>query len=282
MWDANDDDDAAFEGRINPVLKEIGDRCKAVTSTARQQLHEPAPAPTPAPTLPAGRAQNLTSAAGAHGITSSSLRTQQREQEASKGPAVTMVHQMPSAASCMASGSFAEMAAFFREEREQFNQERAQFREERAQCEAKLEAQRAQFEAKLDAERAQCDAKLDAQRQAWEARLETQRQELEKVWEAKLEAQRQSCELRFAHCHRDALEARELRLQARFEALHASKLLSDDELYILENLVVDNLEGSESAGEGGERHSTVSSLVRLSERVASDAGLARQLRRKYI
>ena len=273
MWNANDDDDAAFERRINPLVKEIGDRCKVVTAKARQQLHEPAPAPTPAPTLPAGQAQKLTTAAGAHGITSSSLHTQLREQEASKGPAVTTVHQMPSAANSMSSGSFAEMAAFFREER-------AQFREERAQFEAKLDAQRAQFEAKLDAERAQCDAKLDAQRQAWEARLETQRQELEKACAAKLEAQRQSCELRFEHCR--ALEARELRLQARFEDLHASKLLSDDELYILENLVVDNLEESAIASEGGECHSIVGSLVRLSERVASDAGLARQLRRKYI
>ena len=240
MWSANDDDDAAFERRVNPVLKEIGDRCKVVAAEGRQQLHEPTPAPSPAPTLPAARAPALTIAGGAHG--SSPRRIQQREHDESKAPAVTVVHQTPSADSSMASGSFAEMAAFFREEREQFREERAQF-----------------------------EAKLEAQRQLWEARLEAQRQELEKVWEAKLEAQRS---------RRDASEAR--LLQARFEALHASKLLSDDELYILENLVVDNLEESERSGGEGESNDTVNSLVRLSEHVASDAGLAWQLRRKSI
>ena len=173
------------------------------------------------------------------------------------------VQRMPSTASSMTSGSFAEMAGFIREER-------AFISEERAQIEAKVQAQRQEWEAKLEAQRQEWEAKLEAQRQEWEAQRQEWEAKLEKAWTAKLDAERR---------RQDASEARQL--QARFEALHACKLLSDDELYILENLVVDNLEESKRSGGEGESH-TVSSLVRLSEHVASDAGLARQLRRKYL
>jgi len=226
MWDANGDDDDAFERRATPVLREIGERCKVIAAEAGQQPHEPTPAPSPAPTRQVAHAQTPGNRAP-HGSTSLSQSNQQGEIKAPEGPA-----------SSMTTGSFAEMAAFIREER-----------------------------AFISKERAQIDAKLEAQRQEWEAKLEAQRQE----WEAKLKAQ----------CRRqEASEARQL--QARFEALHASKLLSDDELYVLENLVVDNLEESERSGGEGESNDTVNSLVRLSEHVASDAGLARQLRRKYM
>jgi Skp family chaperone for outer membrane proteins len=168
----------------------------------------------------------------------------------------TVLQRTPSTASSMTSGSFAEMTAFIREER------------------AFRESQRQEWEAKLEAQRQEWEAKLEAQRQEWEAKLETQLQEreatLQKAWTAKLKGQRS---------RRDASDARVL--QARFEALHTSKLLSDDELYILENLVFDNVQDSER-GEEGESHSTVGSLVRLCELATSDAGLARQLRRKYI
>ena len=233
MWDANEDDDAAFERRANPVLREIGDRCKVVVAEAGQQRHQPAPRPAPARQV----AQPQTPSVGApHGSTSSSHSNQQREKTAQEGaPAVaTALQRTPSTASSMTSVSFAEMAAFIREERA--------FRE--------------------------------SQRQEWEAKLETQLQEreatLQKAWTAKLKGQRSRI---------DASDARVL--QARFEALHTSKLLSDDELYILENLVFDNVQDSER-GEEGESHSTVGSLVRLCELATSDAGLARQLRRKYI
>ena len=251
MWDAIEDDDAAFERRASPVLREIGDRCKVVAAKAGQQPHRPPLAPSSAPTRQVAQAQ--TPDAGApHGSRSSSLSNQQREKKVQEEPTVAAVQRMPSTASSMTSGSFAEMAGFIREER-------AFISEERAQIEAKLEAQRQEWEAKLEAQRQE----WEAQRQEWEAKLE-------KAWTAKLDAERR---------RQDASEARQL--QARFEALHACKLLSDDELYILENLVVDNLEESKRSGGEGESH-TVSSLVRLSEHVASDAGLARQLRRKYL
>ncbi len=277
MWDANEDDDAAFERRANPVLREIGDRCKVVVAEAGQQRHQPAPRPAPTRQV----AQPQTPSVGApHGSTSSSHSNQQREKTAQEGaPAVaTVLQRTPSTASSMTSVSFAEMAAFIREERafrESQRQEwEAKLETQRKESDAKLETQRKESDAKLKTERQEWEAKLESQRQEWEAKLETQLQEreatLQKAWTAKLKPQRSRT---------DASDARVL--QARFEALHTSKLLSDDELYILENLVFDNVQDSER-GEEGESHSTVGSLVRLCELATSDAGLARQLRRKYI
>ena len=57
--------------------------------------------------------------------------------------------------------------------------------------------------------------------------------------------------------------------------MHAARLLLDDELYKLEDIVADALE---EEGEAGER---VARLVALSGRVSGDAALARQLRRKF-
>ena len=53
----------------------------------------------------------------------------------------------------------------------------------------------------------------------------------------------------------------------------------------LEDIIIDNLD--ETAGEGGDVHdgrgyAKMVSLFRLSERVANNATLARQLRRKYL
>ena len=304
MWDANEDDDAAFERRAYPVLREIGGRCKVVVAGAGQQTHEPTPAPSPGPTRQV--AQPQTPGMGApHGSTSSSHSNQQQENKAEVGPpAVATVQRMPSTASSSTSGGFAEMAAFIREERTFISEERTQIEAkletQRQEWEARLEAQRQEwesqrkeFETKLETQRKECEAKLETQRKESEAKLETQRQE----WEVKLDTQRQANEsqlhereakletawkskLEAQRSRRDASEARVL--QARFEALHACKLLSDDELYILENLLVDNLEDCDRSRGEGESHSMVSSLVRLSEHAASDAGLARQLRRKYI
>ena len=61
MWDAESDDDAAFERRLDSVTREIGDRGKVLLPEAVTPLREPAPTPAPAP-VPSGAA---TSAAAA-------------------------------------------------------------------------------------------------------------------------------------------------------------------------------------------------------------------------
>ena len=60
------------------------------------------------------------------------------------------------------------------------------------------------------------------------------------------------------------------------ESLHASKLLTDEELFRLEDGIADSWE---ERGEGGAEQ--VSKLALLSERLASDAALAQQLWRKF-
>ena len=52
MWDAEKDDDAAFERRLDSVVREIGERGKLLmVSEAVPPFHEPSPAPAPRATL---------------------------------------------------------------------------------------------------------------------------------------------------------------------------------------------------------------------------------------
>jgi hypothetical protein len=64
-------------------------------------------------------------------------------------------------------------------------------------------------------------------------------------------------------------------LQARLEALSAAKLLTDDELFAVEDVIGD------SSGEASGEHQ-VTMLLALSARMASDSAFARQLRRKVV
>ena len=81
-------------------------------------------------------------------------------------------------------------------------------------------------------------------------------------------------------------------LQARLERLHAAQLLADEELFALEDLCADFLEMQTAAGgvlTPEVAHSSPASaaarlakLVGVSEGLASDAGFARQARRKFV
>ena len=82
-------------------------------------------------------------------------------------------------------------------------------------------------------------------------------------------------------------------LQARIESLHAAQLLTDEEFFALEDLCADYLEVQASAS-GVLTHELVYSnpafgeaaklaqLIVVSEGLASDAGFARQARRKFV
>jgi hypothetical protein len=50
MWDAENDDDATFERRLDSIVREIGDRGKVQVAEAVPPFREPTPAPAPAPT----------------------------------------------------------------------------------------------------------------------------------------------------------------------------------------------------------------------------------------
>ena len=139
----------------------------------------------------------------------------------------------------------------------------------------------------LDAAKAdRAEAKAD--RAAVEARLE-----------ARLADQRQEMETTIAKLTAPAPAAisdeQIASLQARLEALYTAKMLSDEELYALEDLVADFIELSVSAADVITKQMVYSSpgetftvaiklhtLVGLSAAIAGDAAFARQIRRKYL
>ena len=77
-------------------------------------------------------------------------------------------------------------------------------------------------------------------------------------------------------------------LQTRLEALHAAQLISDDELFVLEDCIADFFEAKGLAVVTSEMASThaavgkVLKLIVLTEGVERDAPFARQLRRKFM
>ena len=60
-------------------------------------------------------------------------------------------------------------------------------------------------------------------------------------------------------------------LQSRLETLHAAKLLADEELYAVEDIIAE-----EDDADG-----RVTALITLSGKMVADGAFARQLRRKY-
>jgi hypothetical protein len=139
---------------------------------------------------------------------------------------------------------------------------------------------------------------LEREERMWhemEAKTEKLRQEAkEEKAELRLEMQQQMEKMREEMKPTPAAEAiseqRLAVLQARIEALHASKLLSDDELYALEDMLADYLElKSSSMGvvtlemvHVSESASKLLKLLGLSEGVVGNSMFARQARRKYV
>jgi hypothetical protein len=103
------------------------------------------------------------------------------------------------------------------------------------------------------------DAK--AERQNLEAQLESQKQELleQRQTDAVLQLRDQQLAL----------------LQARLEAMHASRLLSDEELYRVEDVIADSDVAEPESDQ-------LPQLVVLSQKMKSDAAFARQVRRKFV
>ena len=139
------------------------------------------------------------------------------------------------------------------------------------QLESKFEARLEKQEAKLaeyEAKLRDCEAKLAAQRQEYEAKL--------RDCEAKMDAQAKSC----------ASDVQLERMQERFFALHQAQLLTDDEMFALEDLVADFIECrssvTASSGEIGTSAESMRKLVGMCEAVSKDSMLARQLRRKSL
>eukprot|EP01047_Picozoa_sp_COSAG01_P089554 COSAG01_NODE_21624_length_893_cov_1.197733_1_plen_184_part_10 len=65
MWDAENDDEAAFERRVDSVTREIGERGKLNVPESVPPVRETAPTPAPAPALAPAPAPVLSSTSGA-------------------------------------------------------------------------------------------------------------------------------------------------------------------------------------------------------------------------
>ena len=142
------------------------------------------------------------------------------------------------------------------------------------------------------------DAK--AERDEMEAKMETRlaqaRAEMETKAKADMDALREEMTPRE---HQPAISDEELiTLQARLEALHAAELLAEAELFVVEDLIADFVELQATVPDGGvlSQEAIYSAvvggscapavklhkLVRLSNKMGSDAAFARQVKRKFV
>eukprot|EP01046_Picozoa_sp_COSAG06_P050561 COSAG06_NODE_8040_length_2291_cov_10.244982_2_plen_329_part_00 len=165
--------------------------------------------------------------------------------------------------------SFSEMtltlSSFIKEQRERDDTLRHEM-------EVKMERQRVETEARLDAK----DVKMEQQRKEMEVKMEQQQAALTTPPPAAITD--------------DQLAA----LQARIEGLHVTKLLTDEELFALEDLIADYVELTMSMNDHVITREMIYSLptvaaaskldklVGLSATMAGDAAFARQARRKFM
>jgi hypothetical protein len=159
-------------------------------------------------------------------------------------------------------GSLLEMSSFLKEQREEA-------KADRAELEAKLERQRQEMEARLDAK----DAKLEQQ----QALIQ------------------QQAVLKGPPPVAAIADEQLATLQARIEGLHTAKLLTDEELFALEDLVADYVDLTMSVADRIITRDMIyampgvdgvagklDKLVGLSAAMAGDAAFARQARRKFL
>jgi hypothetical protein len=203
FWDADEDDDDAFEKRVDDVCREIGNRgrpqlslSEAVPPPARAPIPAPVPAPVPAAArAPAPAPAPAAVRAPAPAPVSVSPRPTPRQDAPTPSMQTSMMLTTQPQPSHPSGDMFAEMVTFMREEREHMKNERA------------------------DMHRI----------------LQAQREEVEKMKAQALEVRVRDTELQL---HATQVAA----LQARLAAMHAATLLADAELFALEDGIVDALE----------------------------------------
>ena len=314
FWDADKDDDASFDRRVDQVLREVGERGKptvsesvpparrsprvvhpsaapapsaaaapAPSSQASTSARAPAPAPAPAvePEEPAREQSSLAAGSAPSSHPLRAVTTSQPSASSAADQTFTPArsqhqHQMVAASEAtqdyggvgqgsMSGSNLAEVTSFLREQQRMQMERDGEAKAERAEMEARLEAQRRETEAQ---------------------RRETEASRMREA-EAKLEAERRVTEAKLL----GKLEAQKFRevsvLQVRLEALHSAKLLTDEEMFAMEDIIADSFDDQdhEDEDDGGSRAvacEKVASLVVLSGRIASNASFARQVRRKYV
>ena len=251
FYGCEDEDEAAFEARVDPVAREIGERGKARgelvsegvppsasaahASVQRSSVRPPAPAPEPAPApapVPAPAPAMPRPVAQPAALTSAPTP------DRSFTP--SLVQSPPQALAAGTTGSLAELATFMEKQQLMMKEQQQMLLEQ--QKEAKQEVE--QLEAKIE--------KLMAPQEA--------------VSDQQVEA-----------------------VTARLQAVHAAQLLSDDELFAVEDAIADFLEVKAACGvvtpmivNTQDAAGKVHKLVVLSGGMADDAMFARQVRRKFV
>jgi hypothetical protein len=159
-----------------------------------------------------------------------------------------------------------EVSAFMAEQlKEQVKELRDH--DERMWQEAKVEVDKLREEAAEARGRADMQAKVEAQREE----ITTMREEAAEA-RGRADMQAKVEELRAGATAAKLHEQQLLVLQNRLEALSAAKLLTDDELYLVEDIIADAAEPAED--------DRLAMLLALSARMTGDGAFARQLRRK--
>jgi hypothetical protein len=268
LYDSQGVDDATFAAKLDPIVREIGDRGKVKTARISEGTPPPAQAlarvhnPTQAPALastPPGR--------NAWAPEAVSTAVQHMSPSLQMSPMAQQVQQPQSVA------SLSDIVAILREQRDEA-------KADRLAMEAKLERQRLDAEA----ERTQAKADLAEVQARMEARLEQQQAELR-------------AELTPRPPQPAIAETQLVALQSRLERLHVAQLLSDDELYSLENLLADWTEVQASmvgqvvtesmlyssmAGTTLAAGVKVHKMIKIAAVTTGDSTFARQIRRKFL
>jgi hypothetical protein len=282
--------DETFMQRMDALIREIGDRGKIKTRVSEgvpprahaPRAHAPAPAPAPArapapapafePTPEPAPARVSTPAASVPTTPSRALApasTLDRGFSPSLQPSSSMP-MVQHIASTGGGSSLSEMSSFFKELREEAKAERAELT-------LQLKQQQKEMEARLDAK----DVKMEQQRTEADAKMEQQRKEMET----------KIAELTPGPPSAAIADEQLAALQARIEGLHVTKLLTDEELFALEDLVADYVELTMSVADRVITRDTICAmpaaskldkLVGLSAAMAGDAAFARQARRKFL
>ena len=118
------------------------------------------------------------------------------------------------------------------------------------------------------------EAKMEALRKAQRTEAEAQKKEIEKLRSEAAARPRLAAEV---------IGEEELAvLQSRLQALHTATLLTDEELYCLEDAIVDCIEVMPTVGASSPEVAKVTKMMLVSAKVPGDATFARQLRRKFV
>lgn len=117
------------------------------------------------------------------------------------------------------------------------------------------------------------EAKIEAVKSESAAQVQAAEAEAEaKVKAAEAEAEAEATGLKLRHLLEQQQQQQLPALHARLEALHAAKLLSDEELFMVEDAIADS--------EDARDKNCVSKLIALSAKMPADRAFARQLTRK--